>query len=305
MDLGSFPLVLGGNVFGWTADEATSFAVLDAFVDAGGRVIDTADMYSAWVPGNVGGESETIIGNWLAKRGRRDDVIIATKVGRLPTVNGLSDASIRRGVEDSLRRLRTDVIDLYYAHFDDPDVPIVEVLGSFTTLVKEGKVKAIAASNFSADRLAEALRTSDGLGLAQYVAYQGEYNLMERAGYEGALREVIGQHGMFSLPYYGLARGFLTGKYRPGVAIDSPRAQGAAVYLDARGERVLAVLQEVASAHGTTMAAVALAWLVAQPTISAAIASARNVEQLRDLLPVATLSLRDDEITALTAASAA
>lgn len=303
MDLGAYPLVLGGNVFGWTADEATSHAVLDAFVDAGGRVIDTADGYSHWVPGNQGGESEAIIGSWLAKRGRRDDVLIATKVSKHPQAPGLSQASITKGVEASLKRLVTDYIDLYYAHYDDPDVPIVDVLGTFTTLVKEGKVRAIAASNFSADRLAEALRTSDGLGLAGYLAYQGQYNLMERDGYEGALRDVIAKHGMASLPYYGLARGFLTGKYRPGVSVESPRAAGASAYLDDRGLRVLAVLDEIAGAHGVSVASVALAWLVAQPTITAAIASARNLAQLQDLLAVGSMTLAADEIAALTRAS--
>lgn len=303
MDLGAYPLVLGGNVFGWTADEATSHAVLDAFVDAGGRVIDTADAYSHWVPGNQGGESEAIIGSWLAKRGRRDDVIIATKVSKHPQAPGLSQESVTKGVDASLKRLGTDYIDLYYAHYDDPDVPIVDVLGTFTTLVKEGKVRAIAASNFGAERLAESLRTSDGLGLAGYIAYQGQYNLMERDGYEGPLRDVIAKHGMASLPYYGLARGFLTGKYRPGVTVDSPRAEGASGYLDERGMRVLAVLEEIAGAHGVSMASVALAWLVAQPTITAAIASARNLDQLHDLLAVGSLTLGADEIAALTRAS--
>lgn len=303
MDLGAYPLVLGGNVFGWTSDEATSHAVLDAFVDAGGRVIDTADAYSHWVPGNQGGESEEIIGTWLAKRGRRDDVVIATKVSRHPQAMGLSKDSITKGVEASLKRLGTDYIDLYYAHHDDPDVPIVDVLGTFTTLVKEGKVRAIAASNFSAERLAESLRTSDGLGLAGYIAYQGQYNLMERQGYEGALRDVIAKHGMASLPYYGLARGFLTGKYRPGVDVDSPRAQGASAYLDERGLRVLTVLDEIAGTHGVSVASVSLAWLVAQPTITAAIASARNLEQLHDLVAVGSLTLAADELDALTKAS--
>lgn len=303
MDLGAYPLVLGGNVFGWTSDEATSHAVLDAFVDAGGRVIDTADAYSHWVPGNQGGESEAIIGSWLAKRGRRDDVVIATKVSKHPQAPGLSKDSITKGVDASLKRLGTDYIDLYYAHYDDPDVPIVDVLGTFTTLVKEGKVRAIAASNFSAERLAESLRTSDGLGLAGYIAYQGQYNLMERDGYEGALRDVIAKHGMASLPYYGLARGFLTGKYRPGATVDSPRAEGASAYLDDRGLRVLAVLDEIAGAHGVSVASVSLAWLVAQPTITAAIASARNLEQLQDLLAVGSLALDADELDALTRAS--
>ena len=303
MDFGAFPLVLGANTFGWTSDEATSHGVLDAFVAAGGKVIDTADAYSHWVPGNAGGESETIIGTWLAKRGRRDDVMIATKVSKHPQVPGLSRASIERGVEASLRRLQTDVIDLYYAHYDDATVPLEESLGALSDLVDAGKVRAIAGSNYAPDRLAEAMTTSRALGAHPFVAYQGDYSLMER-GFEGEMRDVVlGEHLQF-LPYYGLARGFLTGKYRPGITVDSPRAEGAMQYLDNRGERVLAALRDVAGAHATTMAAVALAWLNAQPAVTAPIASARTPAQLAELLPVAGLVLEADEVQALTDASA-
>ena len=303
MDFGAFPLVLGGNVFGWTADESTSHDVLDGFVAAGGRVIDTADGYSHWAPGNSGGESETIIGTWLAKRGRRDDVLIATKVSKHPQYLGLSRASIIGAVDASLRRLQTDVIDLYYAHYDDPTVPMEESLGALSELVAAGKVRAIAASNYSPERLTQALDLQAHSGLSPYVAYQGDYSLMER-GFEGAMRDLVLARDLDFMPYYALARGFLTGKYRPGVVVDSPRAEGAAVYLDARGERTLTVLEQIAASHGTTSAAVALAWLNAQPGVTAPIASARNVEQLQQLLPVASLALAADEVQALTDASA-
>ncbi len=303
-DLDVSRLCLGANVFGWTADRDAAFAVLDAFVAAGGNVIDTADSYMWRIPGNSGGESETILGEWLAARGRRDDVAILTKVGSLPSRPGLSAANIAAAVDDSLRRLRTDHIDLYWAHKDDPDTPQEETLTAFDALVRAGKVRAIGASNFSADRLRSALRISAREGLAAYVGLQPHYNLMERAEFEGELAPVLAEHGLSCLPYYGLARGFLTGKYRPdSPAVDSPRAEGARAYLDERGLRVLAALDEVAAAHGVTVAAVALAWLAAQPTVAAPIASARSVDQLRELLPVLELSLTPAEVAALSAAS--
>ena len=303
-DLDVSRLCLGANVFGWTADRDAAFAVLDAFVAAGGNVIDTADSYMWRIPGNSGGESETILGEWLAARGRRDDVAILTKVGSLPSRPGLSAANIAAAVDDSLRRLRTDHLDLYWAHKDDPDTPQEETLTAFDALVRAGKVRAIGASNFSADRLRSALRISAREGLAAYVALQPHYNLMERAEFEGELAPVLAEHGLSCLPYYGLARGFLTGKYRPdSPAVDSPRAEGARAYLDERGLRVLAALDEVAAAHGVTVAAVALAWLAAQPTVAAPIASARSVDQLRELLPVLELSLTPAEVAALSAAS--
>ena len=302
-ELNLFPLCLGGNVFGWTADRDASFAVLDAYAEAGGNFIDTADTYTSMVPGNVGGESETIIGEWMASRGNRDRIVLATKVGSLPTRPGLSAANIREAVEDSLRRLRTDHIDLYWAHIDDTETPLAETLGAFDALVDEGKVRNIGASNYNAERLTEALAISERDGLAKYGVLQQHYNLLERE-YEGALREAVTAGGLTSTPYFGLARGFLTGKYQPGVEVDSPRAGKAAEYLKTeRGPRVLDALGKVAAAHGVAMATVALAWLAAQPTVAAPIASARNVEQLRPLLAVADLTLSEDELALLDTAS--
>ncbi|MEV7006564.1 aldo/keto reductase [Streptosporangium sp. NPDC051022] len=302
-ELDLFPLCLGGNVFGWTADRDTSFAVLDAYAEAGGNFVDTADMYSQWVPGHSGGESEILLGEWMAARGNRDRMVIATKVGSMGGRSGLSAANIRLAVEDSLRRLRTDHIDLYWAHIDDRGTPLEETLGAFDALIREGKVRAIGASNYDAERLAEALAVSDREGLARYGALQQEYNLMER-GYEGALREVVAAEGLASTPYYGLAHGFLTGKYRPGATVDSPRAGGASEYLSTeRGPRVLEALDRVSAEHGVAPATVALAWLAAQPTVIAPIASARNVEQLRPLLAITELKLSEDDLALLDQAS--
>ncbi|TVT61773.1 aldo/keto reductase [Amycolatopsis rhizosphaerae] len=303
-ELDVYGLNLGGNVFGWTADETQSFAVLDAYVAAGGDFIDTADSYTAWVPGNSGGESETVIGNWLSRRGRRDDVVIATKVGSWARRPGLSAKNIREAAEDSLRRLKTDYIDLYYAHRDFPDVPLEETLGAFDELVRAGKVRYLGASNYTAGRLAEALSISDKEGFARYVAVQPHYNLVERA-YERDLAPLVEKEGLSTMPYYALARGFLTGKYRSREADGgSPRAGGAAAYLDHRGERVLEALDGIAAAHGSTPAAVALAWLAAQPTVAAPIASARNTEQLADLLASVELRLTEADLAALDEASA-
>ncbi|MFC4585451.1 aldo/keto reductase [Sphaerisporangium corydalis] len=304
-DLSVFPLCLGGNVFGWTADRDTSFAVLDAYAEGGGNFVDTADAYSAWVPGNEGGESETIIGEWMAERGNRDSVVIATKVGRQPGAMGLSARNIRVSVEGSLRRLGTDRIDLYYAHADDKDTPLEETLTAFDELVREGKVRHIGASNYGADRLKEALDVSARLGVARYAVLQQPYNLVEREGYEGRLEEVAAREGVSSLPYYGLARGFLSGKYRPGVTVDSARAGGAAPYLKTeRGRRVLEALDKVAAAHDAEVAAVALAWLLSRPTVAAPIASARVPEQVPALLAAADLILSPDEVALLDQASA-
>lgn len=303
-DLDVFPLCLGGNVFGWTADEQQSYAVLDAYTAAGGNFIDTADVYSAWGEGLSGGESETIIGQWLARRGRRDDLVIATKVGKLPTAKGLSATNIRKAAEDSLRRLGTEHIDLYYAHLDDTEVPLEETLGAFDELVKAGKVRHLGASNYDTDRLAEALEISKRENLAGYVALQPHYNLLEREKYEGKPAALVAIEGLSAVPYFGLAQGFLTGKYRPGVEVDSLRAENVREYLDERGLRVLAVLDELAATHRATVASVALAWLGAQPTVAAPIASARTVEQLEGLLGAATLELTETEIQRLTEASA-
>ncbi|MEV4043547.1 MULTISPECIES: aldo/keto reductase [unclassified Streptomyces] len=304
-DLEVFPLALGGNVFGWTADQDASFAVLDAYTAAGGNFIDTADSYSAWVDGNSGGESETVLGRWFAARGNRDDVVLATKVSQHPEYPGLSAANIKAAADASLRRLGTDHIDLYYTHFDKPEVPVEEIIGALDDLVKAGKVRHIAASNISAERLAASLEFSDREGLARYVALQPHYNLVSRDTYEGELRDLAEQAGLAAVPYYALAAGFLTGKYRPGTAVDSPRAGGAAKHLESeRGRRVLAALDEIAEAHGAPVATVALAWLAAQPTVAAPIASARTVEQLPALLGVAELRLTEDEVRRLTRASA-
>jgi aryl-alcohol dehydrogenase-like predicted oxidoreductase len=302
-DLDVFPLCLGGNVFGWTADRDASFAVLDAYVAAGGNFIDTADVYSAFAPGNSGGESETLIGEWMAARGNRSEIIVATKVGKLEGRIGLAPDNVRAAIDDSLTRLQTDYVDLYYAHDDDQDTPLEDALDTFGDLEREGKVRYVAASNYTAPRLAEALEVSKREGLPRYVALQPHYNLMERAAYENGLAEVCTREGLACMPYWGLAKGFLTGKYRDGEDVDSPRAGAAGSYLDDRGREVLTVLDEVAAAHDTTDAAVALAWLAAQPTVLAPIASARNTDQLTQILPFVELELSDDEIARLSDAA--
>ncbi|MBS1882635.1 MAG: aldo/keto reductase [Actinobacteria bacterium] len=300
-DLDVFCLNLGCNVFGWTASRDESFAVLDAYASAGGNFLDTADSYMASAAGNEGGESETIIGAWLAARGNRDQIVLATKVGRFPGLDDLRPETIKRATENSLKRLGTETIDLLYAHFDDEVTPVVESLGAFGELIEAGKVRYVAASNYSAERLAAALAAADDEGLPRYVALQPHYNLMERE-FETALRPLCEREGLAVLPYFSLAKGFLTGKYRPdGGRVDSPRAARAAEYLDGRGERMLAALDQTAAAHGVEPAAVALAWLRAQPTVLAPIASARTVEQLGPLLDSVQLQLAEDEIAQLTA----
>ncbi|MFT7835111.1 aldo/keto reductase [Saccharothrix sp. BKS2] len=297
-DLDVAPLCLGGNVFGWTADEETSFAVLDGFTEAGGDFIDTADAYSAWAEGHTGGESEAVIGRWLARRGNRDDVVVATKVGMLDGLDNLRADTIERAAEDSLRRLGVDHIDLYYAHRDDPGTDQAETLAAFDALVRKGKVRYVAASNYTAERLTSALATAERENLAPFVALQQPYNLVDRS-YEGELREAVQAHGLATAPYWGLAKGFLTGKYREGVEVDSVRARAASQYLDERGLRLLGALDEISEAHGTTQAAVALAWLAAQPTVAAPIASARTEEQLKALLPALALRLGAEEVETL------
>lgn len=307
-DLSVFPINLGGNVFGWTSDEEASFAVLDAYVAAGGNFIDTADVYSAWVPGNSGGESEAIIGRWMAARGNRDDLVIATKVGMLRGTEGTSRDVVRRAVEASLERLGTDRIDLYYAHRDFTDRPVEEAVEALHEQVDQGRVRAIGASNFSGQRLEQALRFAESENLSKYVAIQNKYSLVERDDVEGGgggptVAEVALAENVSVLPYSSLASGFLTGKYRDGVSVDSPRSEGASAYLDDRGRRVLAELDRIAESHGTSVTSVSLAWLLAQPSVAAPIASARTVEQLPDLIAAASLELTDDEVAALTAAS--
>ncbi len=301
-DLDVFPLNLGCNVFGWTADRDESFAVLDAYVAGGGNFLHTADVYMAGVPGNRGGESETIIGEWRAARaGRRDDLVIATKVGKLEGFKDLRAETIRAAADNSLKRLGVDHIDLYSAHFDDTGTPLAETLGGFGELIEAGKVRHIAASNYSGARLAEALATADREGLPRYVALQPHYNLMER-DFEDDQRAVCEREGLAVFPFYSLAKGFLTGKYRPdGEEIDSPRAEGAAAYLDARGEAMLAALDEIAAAHEVEPAAVAIAWLRVQPTVLSPIASARDTEQLSPLLASVELQLTSEELARLAA----
>ncbi|GAA4374774.1 aldo/keto reductase [Hymenobacter koreensis] len=301
------PLVLGANVFGWTADEATSFQVLDAFVAGGGNAIDTADGYSVWVPGHQGGESETIIGKWLKKRGRRDDVIIATKVGWeiTPTQKGLSKDYILRTVEGSLKRLQTDYIDLYQSHKDDPTVSVQEPLEAYAQLIKDGKVRAIGASNFSAERLTQALQASEQHGLPRYETLQPLYNLYDRADFEQQLLPVVQQYGLGVIPYYGLAAGFLTGKYRSAADLQKS-ARGGGVgqkYLNEKGLRILQALDAVAATHNVTPAQVALAWIMAQPGLTAPIASATSVGQLQELLPALQLHLPPSDVEQLNQAS--
>ncbi|WP_406410103.1 aldo/keto reductase [Streptomyces halstedii] len=300
-----FPLALGGNVFGWTADEAASFAVLDAYTAAGGNFVDTADSYSSWIPGNEGGESETLIGAWLKSRGRRDDVVVATKVGGHPAYKGLSPDNVKKAAEASLRRLGTDHIDLYYTHFDDESVPVEDIVTALDELVKAGHVREIAASNISPERLKASLDFSEREGLARYVALQPHYNLVSRDTYEGALLDTAAGAGLAAVPYFALASGFLTGKYRPGAEVESARAGSAAAHLETeRGRAVLAALDAVAREQEAEIATVALAWLAARPTVVAPIASARTVGQLPALLAVADLRLTDDQMARLTEASA-
>lgn len=300
-----FPLSLGGNVFGWTAGRQTSFDVLDGYTAAGGDFIDTADSYSAWVPGNRGGESETIIGEWLSQRlGSRDDVVIATKVSRHPQFIGLAPDTVRAAARASLERLGTDRIDLYYAHFDDEAVPMTDIAAVFSELVDQGLIRAIGVSNFRAERIAEWLRVAGEEGLHKPVALQPHYNLVER-GIEADLLPLAREAGLAVVPYYALASGFLSGKYRDGSTPEGPRADGAARYLDARGRRVLASLDAAAEAHGAEVATVALAWLRSQPGVVAPIASARVMEQLPALVASASLELSTEELAALDEASRA
>ncbi len=300
------PIVFGGNVFGWTADEATSFALLDAFVASGFNCIDTADAYSRWVPGHVGGESETIIGNWLKRRGKRDDVIVATKVGAdMGEGRNLTRDYIMRSVEASLKRLQTDYIDLYQEHWDDEKTPVAETMEAFATLIRDGKVRAVGASNLSPARLRESLAASAQHGWPRYETLQPHYNLVERGEYERDFEPICKEHGLGVIPYWSLAAGFLTGKYRSEADLGkSPRGGGVKKYLDARGHRVLAALDTVAAGAGATPAQVALAWLIARPSITAPIASATSVAQWHDIARAAELKLGDDAIRKLDAASA-
>jgi aryl-alcohol dehydrogenase-like predicted oxidoreductase len=303
------PLMLGGNVFGWTADEKTSFSILDAFVDAGFDFVDTADIYSHWAPGHKGGESETVIGKWFKQPGKRNKVILATKVGGQmgpdTTKKGLKKDYILREVDDSLRRLQTDYIDLYQTHFDDLETSVEEPLEAYATLVKAGKVRLIGASNFTPARLEEALNASDAHGFPRYQSLQPHYNLVEREGFERELEPLCAREGLGVVPYFSLASGFLTGKYRSETDLaKSPRGQGSKKYLNEKGLRVLAALDEVSGRHSTEPGAVALAWLLTKPTITAPISSATSVAQLQGLIKGAQLTLTKQDVELLDKASA-
>lgn len=302
------PLAFGGNVFGWTADESTSFALLDAFVAAGFNFIDSADVYSRWHPGNQGGESEVILGKWMKARGNRNKVIIATKLGieMGSGMKGLSRAYMMQAVEASLRRLQTDYIDLYQSHRDDPDTPIEETLSSYAELIKQGKVREIGASNFSATRLAEALRISTTHGLPRYQSLQPQYSLVERKDFEGDLENLCLKEKVGVIPFYSLASGFLTGKYRS-AADAKGRARGSRVekYLNDAGLRVLDALDDVAKRYNAKPAQVALAWMIARPSITAPIASATNIDQLREIMRAPEIKLDSDAIAQIDTASAA
>ena len=299
------PLILGGNVFGWTADRNDSFAVLDAFVAAGGRAIDTADVYSDWVPGRTGGESETIIGEWLAARpGVREKLNIGTKVFMHSARPGLAPANIRAAIDDSLRRLQTDYVDIYYAHRDDHDVEQADYLAAFDGLVREGKVRAIGISQFSAERIASAVSITQAENLTPITYSQDEYNLVSRAIEHGSL-PVIADAGIVEVPFFSLAAGFLTGKYRPGHSVESARLNRVNPHLEnPRSVAVLDLLDDIAAAHAVPVAAVSLAWLRAQPTVAAPLASARTVEQLSALVASFELELSDAEVETLSAATA-
>ena len=297
-DLSVYPLCLGGNVFGWSADESQSHDVLDAYTSHGGNFIDTADVYSEWKDGNKGGDSEAIIGSWLKKRGNRSEVVIATKVAKLSTRPGLSAANIKAAVDDSLKRLQSEYIDIYYAHEDDQNTPLEETLAAFDEIVKSGKVRYIAASNYNSARLKEAIAISKSNNFAQYIAIQNHYNLLERKDYESDMAPALKELGLSGIPFFALARGFLSGKYRKGATIESVRAGGVANYLNDAGYALLEKLDVLAKSHNASVSAIAIAWLRAQPTISAPIASARTVAQLNEIVPIVNLS--SEELASLT-----
>jgi len=304
-DLDVFPLNLGGNTFGWTSSPEESHAVLDAFAAGGGNFLDTADGYSSWVPGNTGGESETIIGQWMTARGNRDGIVVGTKVSQHPDFTGLSAANVAAAADASLARLNTDRIDLYYAHFDDESVPLEETAGAFNELVVAGKVRAIGISNYTAARVQEWFAIAQREGFALPVALQPHYNLVHREPYESELAPVVAGHGLGVMPYFSLASGFLTGKYRAQADLaGSARAGGAGQYLDARGLAVIAQLEAIAGERGISIPTVALAWLRARPGIVAPVASARTASQVGDLLAAASVELTAEEVSLLDSASA-
>ncbi len=289
-DLVVHPLCLGGNVFGWSADEAQSHSVLDAYAGHGGNFIDTADVYSEWKEGNTGGDSEKIIGTWMKARGNRSEMVIATKVAKYSRRPGLSAKNIIAACEESLERLQSDYIDLYYSHEDDDKVSLEETMGAYAQLIAQGKVRYIAASNFSPSRLQEALKFSEENSLPSYIAVQEHYNLMVRKAFELEMSPILAENAISCIPYFGIARGFLTGKYRPGIAVESVRAGGVGDYTNDKGFTVIAALDEISKAHSSSLAAVALAWLRANPTVSAPIASARTVNQLEEIIEIVELT---------------
>ena len=297
-ELSVYPLCLGGNVFGWSADEAQSHDVLDAYTSHGGNFIDTADVYSEWKDGNNGGDSEAIIGSWLKKRGNRSEVVIATKVAKLSTRPGLGAANIKAAVAESLKRLQSEYIDIYYAHEDDQNTPLEETLGAFNEIVKSGKVRYIAASNYNSARLKEAIEISKANNFVQYIAIQNHYNLLERKEYESDMAPALKELGLSGIPFFALARGFLSGKYRKGATVESVRAGGVANYLNDTGYALLEKLDVLAKSHNASVSAIAIAWLRAQPTISAPIASARAVAQLNEIVPI--VNLTSEELASLT-----
>lgn len=306
-DLFVYPIAFGGNVFGWTADEKRSFEILDGFTDAGFNFIDTADVYSAWVPGNAGGESETIVGNWMSQKKNRDKIILATKVGAPlgPDKKGLSKKYIFQAVEDSLKRLKTDYIDLYQSHYDDPDTPIQETLEAYHQLIKEGKVRWIGASNFSPERLIESLEIAKKLNLPKYQTLQPEYNLYQREGYEKNYEQIVQDNGLGTINYYALASGFLTGKYRSEEDLNkSQRGRAVKNYLNERGFKILKALDDVSEQYSADQASIALAWLIARPSITAPIVSVTSLGQLEDLKKAASLKLNIEDIAILDEASA-
>jgi aryl-alcohol dehydrogenase-like predicted oxidoreductase len=301
-DLVVHELCLGTNVFGWSADEAESHAVLDAYRSHGGNFVDTADMYSAWKEGNIGGESETIIGNWMAKNGNRNEMVVATKVAKLPTRPGLHPDNIIAACNDSLKRLQSDHIDIYYAHHDDPTIPLEDVLGAFAQLIAEGKVRYIAASQYTGARLQEALDISAKHNLPSYIALQDQYNLVSRNPFESEQQPVLAANNISAIPFYGLARGFLSGKYREGKVVESVRAEGVKEFATPKGYATLAVMDQIARDHNCSVSAVSLAWLRSNPQLSTPIASARTVEQLEEIVQI--IELTADEVTSLNTVSA-
>ncbi len=299
-ELDIFPVGLGGNVFGMTVDSAAADGILDAFVAGGGNFIDTADSYSAWVPGNTGGESETILGNWMRRRGNRRAIVMATKVAGHPEFKGLAPKNVARAADASLRRLQTDYIDLYYAHHDDPEVPVADIAGAFDRLVEAGKVRYVAISNLAPERIDEWMRLAAEQGLARPVALQPQYSLVSRKSYEEVSAPLAERHGLSVIPYFALASGFLTGKYRTAADLEgAARAGGVSPYLNADGLQVVDRLRSIASSHRAAIATVALAWVLAKPTVTAPLASATSPGQLRELLAVPELTLTGDEIAAL------